>query len=485
MATTLSVLPSLPIVAHDEVELDGESLARADAVARSTLEREPALASWKRFGPRVSTGAGDGPAMFVEDHAALRGSETITQRYDYRMMLLAAEADVVLVHAERDAAFEEFCASRLGLGRCMPVTVASEHADGLIRACLHDEEALGRIVDVARRAGGATLVPYAGTGGAWTLAGRIAERAGTHVHVLGPPPLLSQRVNDKIWLAARLRELLGRRSIPPTWTASGASALAARLRSIARDHERVVIKLPDSAGSYGNFVLESASLRDHSLPEIREWLIGWLGPHLAPTRQLLVGAWEHPVLESPSVQLWIPPPAEGPPIVEGIFRQLLAGPRQAFRGAIPSAVPEPLHSRLAREAVLVGIMLAQLGYVGRCSFDALLVGTDIERAQLHWVECNGRWGGVSLPMTVANRLTGGAPHSIAIQRVEAPDEHDTEALLERLSDQLFRQGARRGVVPLIPAAPSGGSTRADLLAIGTSVADAQTLLEEARRALRA
>ena len=38
--------------------------------------------------------------------------------------------------------------------------------------------------------------------------------------------------------------------------------------------------------------------------------------------------------------------------------------------------------------------------------DAILIGESLADARLHWIECNGRWGGVSIPMTLANRLTG-------------------------------------------------------------------------------
>ena len=40
------------------------------------------------------------------------------------------------------------------------------------------------------------------------------------------------------------------------------------------------------------------------------------------------------------------------------------------------------------------------------SLDALLTGQDMSNAELHWIECNGRWGGVSIPMTAARNLPG-------------------------------------------------------------------------------
>jgi len=68
----------------------------------------------------------------------------------------------------------------------------------------------------------------------------------------------------------------------------------------------------------------------------------------------------------------------------------------------------------ASEALTLASPLQSLGYIGRASFDALLVGASPEQATIHWIECNARWGGVSIPMTAARRLLGsridGAQH---------------------------------------------------------------------------
>src|SRR5690606_17302709 len=113
----------------------------------------------------------------------------------------------------------------------------------------------------------------------------------------------------------------------------------------------------------------------------------------------------------PSVQLWIPPRpaaeegAPADPVVEGVFTQLL-GSAGEFMGGAPSRLPAAVQARLAQEAVYLGGLLQALGYVGRCSLDAILVGDDPHGATPHWIECNGRWGGMSIPMTLANRLVG-------------------------------------------------------------------------------
>lgn len=56
---------------------------------------------------------------------------------------------------------------------------------------------------------------------------------------------------------------------------------------------------------------------------------------------LLISVWDCPVLVSPSVQLWVRLPEEGPPIVQGIFDQTIRGIEGEFCGAQPSELPEP------------------------------------------------------------------------------------------------------------------------------------------------
>jgi len=86
--------------------------------------------------------------------------------------------------------------------------------------------------------------------------------------------------------------------------------------------------------------------------------------------------------------------------------QKLIGDTSKFAGAERVEPAPPWGDQLANEAMMLATLLQDLGYFGRCSFDALLVGGAGADVSLHWVECNGRWGAVSIPMTLANRLVG-------------------------------------------------------------------------------
>ena len=55
---------------------------------------------------------------------------------------------------------------------------------------------------------------------------------------------------------------------------------------------------------------------------------------------------------------------------------------------------------------LLAVLFQRLGYVGRCSFDLLVVGESLATARAEFLECNGRWGGTSGPMMLMNRLFG-------------------------------------------------------------------------------
>src|SRR5690606_2755571 len=154
--------------------------------------------------------------------------------------------------------------------------------------------------------------PYIGCGTAWALAAAIAERAGVTVHVVAPPPGVTRRVNDKTWFAHHAAELLGERALPPTTRAHNLALLATRVRALAREYDRIAIKVPDAAGGEGNAVIDAACLRDLPLAGVREALrrllvrLAWPRPF-----PLLVSVWESPVCVTPSVQLWVPHPGAG------------------------------------------------------------------------------------------------------------------------------------------------------------------------------
>lgn len=289
-------------------------------------------------------------------------------------------------------------------------------------------------------------------------------------------------MNDKTWFTALARNILGCRSVPPTYTVFGPAAAAGRALAIARKGKSVIVKVPSSAGSLGNIVLESRELLDLRPALVRALIIsllkqrGWRGSY-----PVLVGVWEAPVFTSPSVQTWIPLRGTGLPAVDGIFEQQVQGTEGSFVGAVPAQLPDAWLQRLAHEALQLAVVLQELGYFGRCSFDAVLAGSGPEDADLHWIECNGRWGGVSVPLTLSNRLTNGQHGGLTIVQsssmtIPARSMADVLAILE---PHLFpANGKPEGIVILSPTVFEMGAG-AHFMAIAGTQTEADAMAAQA------
>lgn len=460
---------------------------RIPRLARQLLADEPALNNTALFDDRVSSGMAAAPGIFIEDHSQVAlFSRALDRPYEYRARLLAGNGDLVVISGRRYPDFEDYCRDWLGLGDVQflqPRSGTAQQGPSVARRFANDEALLNHVGAIARQHGALNLVPYIGMGDVWRLAATIARRARQPVQVAAPPPRLTRRANDKLWFAARVADLFDRTALPVTYSAYGPAALAAKARSIAARHARVVIKVPDSSGSMGNLVLASDSVRRMSLAELRMKLIAALwGRGWRHTYPLLVSVWDAPVLDSPSVDLWIPAEADGPPIVEGVFTQIIAGGAGEFVGAEPSLLPDDMDRRIAGEALALGLLFQKLGYFGRCSFDAVLVGDTLQDCVLHWIECNGRWGGVSTPMTLANRLVGDwRQRSIMIVQqthmaMPARSFAEVRACLEPL---LFRHGTRdSGIVLLVPARLTSG-TGLNFMALGRTIDEARGFARDA------
>lgn len=455
---------AIKVIEQIPVALEPAERERLRRLAHALRASEPALDATAFFGAQVSSGLGPGLTVVIEDHSAISLFEEAGDiAYAYRSLLLGGPDDIVLIGVPRNPAFEAYCSQTLGLG---PVEVLGPRlgtvGKSLTQRALNDPILIDELARRARRHGGLNLLPYMGIGGVWTLAARLAAASGMPVRVAAPPPRLTRRVNDKSWFAACVEAALGAPARPPSVAVHSFAGLVAQLAAFARSHPGVAIKLPDSASSAGNLILDPHRLRARSLKRLRDWIagvlrdLGWRGGF-----PLLVTAWEGPILASPSAQLWIPDPRDGPPLVEGIFDQTVLGERAVFSGAAPSALPTDLQYRIAAQAARLGSLFQELGYFGRCSFDSIVLGTAGTPGAVHWVECNGRWGGVSIPLTVANRLTGDWTRSppVIVERVGLQGRpRSLGDILAALDDLLYRpDGAAQGLVLLAPGRLEAGS----------------------------
>ncbi|WP_417622494.1 hypothetical protein [Parasphingorhabdus sp.] len=447
-----------PIVPAAPSALPQAIMDRIEQLARKQLRGFPRLNDCSIFGENLRSGYREGPTLFLEDH---QGIELMPPHrvasHEYRIFGLARSKDFLLLSRSRARSFEQYLAGILSQDSAQILCVDrgdSRIPMALSAACLKDEPVLSKLAAAASAAGTLNICPYLSSGYDWLLGAEIARRSGCPVQICGPLPQISRRVNDKLWFSDQVRQILGEASVPPTYSVYGPIAAASVLARLARTHERVVIKLPASAGSMGNLVLESEFVRSLSLAGLRDELlrrlhaIGWQDRF-----PILVGVWEAGALSSPSAQMWIPQPGEGLPVIEGIFGQNLTGVRQAFSGAIEIELPDNIQDRLRREALAISYYFQCLGYFGRLSLDALLVGTEPGNSELHWIECNGRWGGVSIPMMVARRLpTGNDARALLIVQRFFSDAGiaNFDELLKRAKPWIYTKTTGEGIVFLEP-----------------------------------
>jgi hypothetical protein len=204
--------------------------------------------------------------------------------------------------------------------------------------------------------------------------------------------------------------------------------------------------------------------------------------------------WEQTDL-SPSTQWWIPPCGEGAPRLDGIYEQILLGSEKVFAGSRPSTLPAAVHRGLASAAATVAEALQLIGYVGRCSFDHLVVGNPEGEFALRFTECNGRWGGTSTPMHLVDRLLGpprpgaalGDPVGDPAPRRRAYRAMDVihpslvgvsfAEVLRRVGDQAFDAATGNGAFVFYNVGPLETHGKLDVIALGESPEHARELLE--------
>lgn len=456
--------------------------------AQRIIANDKALQDCHPFGARLSAGLATGPRLLIEDHNWIRLFEQSGDNaYSYRSLLLANDGDQVAIGVCRSEAFEHYCEHYLGLGKPEILIPADTNAHTpLTTRCIEDENFLAAVLDRASQHGELNIIPYMGIEAVWHMASILAERSGAQIRVAAPLPHLTRCSNDKAWFSRCIEEVLGIAAEPETIRIDSLAMLTRRMAGLARHYSHVAIKLTDSASSAGNIVFDARSTARLPSQELREFLVtrlnrrGWAGNF-----PLLLTAWESPVAGTPSVHLWIPSAEEGPPIVEGIFDQSVVGDNSEFNGASPTRLNPETQQRLATDAVKLAMVFQYLGYFGQCSFDAILIGENPDTALLHWVECNGRWGGVSIPLALANRLGVDWRRQQGLVIIEEAHlearPRELNRVLSALEDELYVHRERpRGAIILSPGRIEEGSGY-EIMLLDDTQAQAQERAERVAR----
>lgn len=396
----------IPRSSHYQACPSGEERARALAVAERIIASQPRLGPGREFSHLVPRELGDGPSLHLDDFSAISLPEAYgaIEFLQHRARLRATDGDYLVTTIPPIEGYEDYCRERLDLGAVEWLSATPQSSPRHLAAtCWADRQARQALLEAPFR----YLHPHMGSFAVWALADLLNGASKRPLSVIAPPPSLTRAVNNKLWFATTITDLFGASHVPKTYSVSNYVSMAHAVRGLAEDSSLLVVKLTDSVGGGGNLVLEAGRFHGQPLGEIRLALKQLLGPlEWKEDCAVLVGCWETEVLSAPSAQMWIPPLDAAEPQFEGLFEQVIEGREGFFVGNRPARLPRDLTQRIVDLGWLVSLTLQRLGYVGRCSFDLILVGRDLGRCRIEFVECNGRWGGTSLPMTLLTRIFG-------------------------------------------------------------------------------
>ena len=402
-------MSALPILPHHTPQPAEPALRDAERLAEELQQEDPLLTPPPWLQPLMPRDLCPGPTLHLDDLSGLTpfGRFVDVAFLEDRARFRAMDGDLVASCAPRLEVFETYCEEQLGLGRVRwlhpqprsdPLRVAA--------ACWTDRSVRQTLVKTLRRGRLRYVHPHMGSRAVWITASLLRRASRRPLQVLAPRPRLSRLVNDKAWFTHAVRRLLGERYTPRSFVSLNFTTLALTVRHLAPSSRRLVIKIPDSAGGAGNLVLDAERFRGLRVGEIRRAVHEMVRPFAwSLVDHLLVSSWETDVVCAPSTQLWVPPEEEGPPVVEGVFDQVVDETQGRFLGSRPAHLPPTVTRECVDCSWLLARLFQRMGYVGRCSFDLLLVGRAAESPQVQFIECNGRWGGTSAPMTTRRLLT--------------------------------------------------------------------------------
>ncbi len=452
----------------------------AASVVSAEYQLETAIAPYRDMAWRGN--AGTRPTLHLDDVSGIPFLVDIpgVEEYQHRARVRAGDQDLFAASTPATPGYERYCRDILGMGS--PTMLLAEPAKN--RLAVAEGCAQGpvfdTIVQTAKDGHGLVIHPYMGIEEVWTLARSVAEASSQPETVIAPPPAVTWIANDKHAFGQLVELVLGPGWLVETHTTHDPHAMASALRLLALRHDRVGLKRTRCASAMGNMVYErqaiTAKSDDELFKEVQKFLVRTEWPQ---GEAVLAVAWESTDL-SPSTQMWIPALGMGSPRVEGIYEQILVGEHKVFVGSRPSQLPRPVNMALAESASLVAAGLQALGYVGRCSFDHLVVGDPNGDYRTVFVECNGRWGGTSSPMSLLDRLIPGARPPYRAQDFE--DERlvgvPFDVILERVGPELYRPTEQRGRFIFYNVGPLAGSGKLDVIAFADNQADAERALVE-------
>jgi len=462
-------------------EESARAAARAAAALSEALDLEARLAPfaesrWSGSGPQA-------PVLRLDDFSGIPFLVDITgvEEYQHRARLRANPEDLYAAVTPATPGYEPYCQEKLNLAPVDFVQAAPvESGLALARAC-SEGAARTRILQRLEADGSMTIDPFMGIDEVWELARSLAQSAGAPVSVVAPPPPVTWIANDKHLFSQLVESVLGPEWLVETRIGRSPEALARELLSLAERHAQVGLKRLRCASAMGNKVFAAAEIQGRSVDDVAANVSRFLDrTEWQGDEDVQVVAWEQ-VDDSPSTQLWIPPAELGAPRLDGVFEQLLEGEHKVFVGSRPSTLPPAVNTAAGEGSIAIALALQSLGYVGRCSFDFVLVGDPDGEFQLHFTECNGRWGGTSIPMTFLDRLLAGRQRPpYRAQDFVHPGlvGASFSDLVEQVGSEAYDAQIGTGRFIFYNTGPLEGFGKLDVIAMGETQRQAEAALEE-------
>jgi hypothetical protein len=441
----------MPVRGRYPIVVSSADRARVAKLADELREHYPQLAADQRWSEFVPKHLDSTPALHLEEWTEIQlvcGRDAALAAQD-RPRCRATEGDCVATCVEIDESYEIYCRQRLGLGAVEWLRAkAPRDPIHLAEACWEDRSIRRRLVHLIRERKIGYLHPHMGSLASWELALLLSTASHHAIQVIAPPPEVTRLLNDKAEFAHIVHRLLGHRITPKTFAVWDRAHAALRIRQLVTDYSRIGVKLPSSAGGDGNLLLASDLFRGQALNTVADELRPLLSQlDWEDGEKLLVSGWESLVMATPSCQTWIPPLADGDPLLEGVFQQRIEGTQSTFVGCRISELPKEITDQVVNNCFLIALLLQQLGYVGRCSFDLILVGSSPESSKLKFIECNARWGGTSLPMTIMTQIFGDwsqIPFTVSVCGNPKLKELTWSQICDALDPYLYDQTTGRG-----------------------------------------
>jgi hypothetical protein len=347
--------------------------------------------------------------LYIEDIGSISGIFRINgiECYQLRMRVLAGDGDFFMSTVPVDVDYEKYNRHNLGLGKPKIIQTKAHGISPIhvAKSCLNDPRTLNKILMAVKSGQLQTLCPYMGTEDVWGLARVISQLTGTTIPVIAPPPQLTAATNNKSFFTSLVRIVLGDEAVVKTKVSRHLKEISKALIDLSQNSRKVALKMSSHASAAGNQIFKSADIKKKTPEKIWQSITRFMSKVIWNGEdEICAVEWFDDVSISPSSQLWIPGDGSQP-TVEGLFVQKTTGETCIFKGSSPLPEQHPVHDTFKEQSLILGKVLQSLGYTGRCSFDAIVCG----KSDLKFIECNGRWGGTSLPMALMKKIFNNCP----------------------------------------------------------------------------